>query len=260
MKNPRKYGYPPYKVALLHGGPGAPGEMAPVAKQLSKVCGVLEPFQTKATIEGQILELHTILKDNVGLPIILIGWSWGAWLGFIFAARYPAFVKKLILISSGPFEEKYAQKIMETRLQRHNFHEKKQVLSLKKKLEDKSVKNKNPLLKKFGKLIAKADTYNPIASYEKPIKCQYEIFQKVWQEASTLRKQGKLLDLTNKIKCPILAIHGDYDPHPAQGVKQPLGARLKNFKFILLEKCGHKPWVEKEAQKKFFQIIKQEIC
>jgi len=36
MENPRKYGNRPYEVALVHGGPGAAGEMAPVAKELSK--------------------------------------------------------------------------------------------------------------------------------------------------------------------------------------------------------------------------------
>ena len=25
-----------------------------------------------------------------------------------------------------------------------------------------------------------------------------------------------------KIKCPVVAIHGDYDPHLAEGVREPL--------------------------------------
>ena len=89
MKNLRKYGKAPFKVAVIHGGPGAPGEMAPVARELSLVSGVLEPLQTAATIEGQIGELKDILKKNGHLPVTLIGWSWGAWLSFIFAAQYP---------------------------------------------------------------------------------------------------------------------------------------------------------------------------
>ena len=40
-----------YKVALVHGGPGAPGSIAPVARELSKTCGVLEPLQTRASVE-----------------------------------------------------------------------------------------------------------------------------------------------------------------------------------------------------------------
>ncbi|MHA1167837.1 MAG: alpha/beta fold hydrolase, partial [Candidatus Hodarchaeales archaeon] len=35
MKLLRKHGKPPYSIAVIHGGPGAGGEMAPVAIELS---------------------------------------------------------------------------------------------------------------------------------------------------------------------------------------------------------------------------------
>jgi len=101
MNNLRTYGTTPYRAAVIHGGPGAPGEMAPVARELSSLCGILEPLQTKTTLQGQLEELHTIVTENGHLPIILIGYSWGAMLSYIFTARHPSFVKKLILISSG---------------------------------------------------------------------------------------------------------------------------------------------------------------
>lgn len=44
MNNLRKYGSEPFTVAVIHGGPGAAGEMAPVAKEISAYRGVLEPF------------------------------------------------------------------------------------------------------------------------------------------------------------------------------------------------------------------------
>ena len=44
-----------------------------------------------------------------------------------------------------------------------------------------------------------------------------------------------------------MAIHGDYDPHPASGVKEPLSRILRDFRFILLDHCGHTPWKEVEA-------------
>ena len=60
MKNLRKYGHSPYTVAVVHGGPGAPGEMAPVARELSSITGVLEPLQTKYSLEGQVQELREV--------------------------------------------------------------------------------------------------------------------------------------------------------------------------------------------------------
>ena len=104
MINLRKYGKPPYTVAVVHGGPGARGDVAPVARELSSHVGILEPLQTATTLEGQVSELHTVLQENSSPPVTLVGHSWGAWLSFIAAARHPASVKKLILVGSGPFE------------------------------------------------------------------------------------------------------------------------------------------------------------
>ena len=57
MKNLRKYGNAPFNVAVIHGGPGASGEMAPVARKLSSNWGVLEPLQTEASLDGQTVIL-----------------------------------------------------------------------------------------------------------------------------------------------------------------------------------------------------------
>jgi pimeloyl-ACP methyl ester carboxylesterase len=93
MKNLRIYGIPPFNLAVIHGGPGAQGEMAPVARELSFLGGVLEPLQTAGTLEGQVREMKCVLELNGTLPITLIGFSWGAMLSFIFTARYPQPVK-----------------------------------------------------------------------------------------------------------------------------------------------------------------------
>ena len=57
MDNLRMYGSKPYFVAVIHGGPGVPGEMAPVARELSLNTGILEPLQAAETVEGQVEEL-----------------------------------------------------------------------------------------------------------------------------------------------------------------------------------------------------------
>jgi pimeloyl-ACP methyl ester carboxylesterase len=81
----------------------------------------------------------------------------------------------------------------------------------------------------------------------------------VWKEAKELRYSGKLLELGKKIQCPVVAIHGDYDPHPIEGIKDPLTRVLKDFRFILLKNCGHLPWLEKKARDNFFDILLDEL-
>ncbi len=99
MKPVRRWGHGPYSVVIVHGGPGAPGEVAPVARELAAVKGVLEPFQTETTLDGQVQELRSVLVEQGNPPVTLVGFSWGALLSFILAARHPDLVKKLILAS-----------------------------------------------------------------------------------------------------------------------------------------------------------------
>ncbi|MGA9187011.1 MAG: hypothetical protein WB014_00230 [Methanosarcina sp.] len=51
MKSLRKYGNLPFTVAVIHGGPGAPGEMAPVARELASCRGVLDPSRLKQPLK-----------------------------------------------------------------------------------------------------------------------------------------------------------------------------------------------------------------
>lgn len=64
MDSIRRYGLPPYRVALVHGGPGAAGEMAPVARELGRVFSVLEPLQMAYTIDRQVEELRAIIEGE----------------------------------------------------------------------------------------------------------------------------------------------------------------------------------------------------
>jgi pimeloyl-ACP methyl ester carboxylesterase len=257
MNNFRIYGNPPFNIAVIHGGPGAPGEMAPVARELSLNMGVLEPLQTAVSIDGQLAELEKILEEHGNPPMILVGFSWGAWLSYIFAARYPLLVKKLILIGSGPFEEKYAVKIIATRLSHLNIDEKKEALSLLSTLNSGGMRDDS--FARFGALMDKADAYDPLPHESEVLPCSPDIYQQVWGEAGKLRSSGELLNMGEKVECPVVAIHGDYDPHPAAGVKEPLTRVIKDFRFILLEKCGHHPWLERQAKQQFYDVLKREI-
>jgi pimeloyl-ACP methyl ester carboxylesterase len=259
MENQRKYGIAPYKIAVIHGGPGAPGEMAPVARELESEWGILEPLQTADTLEGQVRELSEVLTACGDPPITLVGYSWGAWLSVIVTARHPSIMKKLILISSGPFEEKYAQGIMQTRLARLGDEAKKEVISLSRSFNNVDRGEMNKKMLRFGQLISKADAYDPVPHDDQVLETQFHIFQSVWKAAEELRSSGKLLHLAEQIQCPLTAIHGDYDPHPAEGVEKPLFNKLSSFRFILIRNCGHTPWIERQARAEFFRVLKEEL-
>ncbi|MCE1246775.1 MAG: alpha/beta hydrolase [Firmicutes bacterium] len=260
MKNCRFYGQAPYKTAVIHGGPGAPGEMAPVARELSQTTGVIEPLQTTYTLDEQVEELKSVIETHTQPPITLIGHSWGAMLVFITAAKYPHLAEKLILIGSGPLEAKYAQEIMPARMSRLSKQEQEEVENIFLKINDPANNNNTNLMSRLGELASKADSYSPLPHDSEVIECNAGQFASVWIQAEQLRSSGGLVSLASGITCPVTAIHGDHDPHPADGVKIPLSKRIGSFNFILLEKCGHKPWIEEFASEKFYEILKRECC
>ena len=117
----------------------------------------------------------------------------------------------------------------------------------------------NALLARLGRLVARADTFDPIHPDDEGFHCQYDIFRMVWDEASELRRTKILTQMAKTITCPVVAIHGDWDPHPAEGVNEPLARDLKNFRFVLLKKCGHRPWIERNASEEFYRVLIGEI-
>jgi pimeloyl-ACP methyl ester carboxylesterase len=174
-------------------------------------------------------------------------------LGWILAAQHPDLVRKLVLVSSGPFQDQYASQVQENRMKRLSREEQAEVKTLSQRMEDPSS------FARFGEIMASTDFYDPIPVSPEGIQLRPDIYQGVWPEAKQLRKSGELLELGRKLKCQVVAVHGDHDPHPAEGVRGPLAKVLQEFRFVLLDKCGHTPWMEKYARDRFFQVLGQEI-
>ncbi len=261
MDNLRKCGTAPYRVALIHGGPGAPGSMAGLARLLSGDYGVLEPLQTADSVEGQIAELRELLSQYGHVPVALIGHSWGAWLSYFVAARHPELVSKLILVGSGPFTQEYVAQVGATRMSRMDGGERTQFDQLIKAMGSSDQAEKNAALASLGKLMGKLDSFAPLpeCANVEPVRVDSDLYNSVWPQAASLRKSGELLACASQLQCPVVAIHGDYDPHPAQGVMEPLSRSVKDFRFYLLEKCGHTPWEERHARDRFLELLHAEL-
>jgi pimeloyl-ACP methyl ester carboxylesterase len=260
----RKHGTEPFGVVVVHGGPGAAGDMGPVAQRLAEPRGILEPMQTASTVDGQVEELRTALESLAVPPVVLIGHSWGAWLSCIVAATYPQLVRKLILIGTPPFEQKYVHLIRENRMKGLTHDEQQQFAYLADMLNSAEPGEAKVYLDRLGELVADADTYDPIAIDSLlPIpsisKTAGEIYAGVWPEAARMRQTGELLQLMARIECPVVAIHGEQDPHPAEGMGAPLSGTLRDFQIVILEKCGHAPWRERQAVDKFYEVLERHV-
>ena len=110
----------------------------------------------------------------------------------------------------------------------------------------------------FG-LFTKAESYDLLPCEDEVIKYQLDINISVGLDARRLLASGKLPEIMRGIGCPVTAIHGDFDLRPAESIRESLSHILNDFKFILLEKCGHYPWYERYARETFYAILKEEI-
>ncbi len=262
----RLHGKPPYTVAAIHGGPGAPGSAYLLAHGLSTTYGVAEPMQSKPELfgpDGQVEELRVILEQHAVQPAILVGHSWGSMLAWCMAALHPAQVKKLILVASGLFDDSLASTIMETRMQRLNPKQRAELDTVFRAIDTaQSSTERDDLLAKAAPYFFETDTFesNILDSQnEGTLSCQHDLHTAVWAEMRELRHSGRLLDMGRTIRCPVAAIHGEYDPHPVAGIEEPLAGILSNFRFHLLLRCGHYPWLETHARDDFFRLLRSEI-
>lgn len=263
MERLRTYGRAPFEIVVVHGGPGAAGEMAPVARVIADCRGVLEPMQTGASIGAQVEALRRDVEREGDPPVALVGFSWGAWLSMIVAARYPALVSTLVLVGSGPLEQSYASKVQQTRMRRLTSRERLALEEHAAGLVDPDETNRRDHLAQLGALARKTDTYDPIPDATDggaSVALSPEIYRSIWPEAARLRQEGELVRIAANLRCPVVAIHGDYDPHPAEGVREPLTRAVKDLTWVLLEKCGHRPWAERQARDKFFRVLRDALC
>jgi pimeloyl-ACP methyl ester carboxylesterase len=110
MLHIREYGHSGPRMIVLHGGPGAAGHMAPVARGLASSYRVVEPFQRgsgreRLTVARHVADLHEVINFYAGrCHPALLGASWGAMLALAYAATHPGLTGPLILVGCGTFD------------------------------------------------------------------------------------------------------------------------------------------------------------
>ena len=246
------HGKAPYKIVLIHGGPGAIGSLKNCSDELSRLTerGVVEALQSQYSISELIEELYLQIIEYCQEKPTLIGHSWGAWLAVLFAEKYPKLCKNIILVGCPPLEDKYVKEISLRRLRNLSGEDSK----VFQRIIDNVAADED--IKKIPSILEKSDNYN-LESNEKLIadKADNEMYNRIWNEAAKLRTNGALLTAFKNIQSKLFLIQGVCDPHPIEGVMKPLEENGIPCKTYILEKCGHNPFMEKYAKEKFYDIL-----
>lgn len=228
MDTVRTYGSAPYRALVLHGGPGAPGCAAGLCRGLHEQgISVLEHLQKGKTAAALMAEMLDILDAHGVEKITVVGHSYGAWLALLFAAKHPHRVEKTVIVGCGPLEETYLPQLIKTRAQR-----------------------KAQGLSDTDNFCALPGSSGDMLYFDK------EQHISLMEEMTALRKSGELLKTALSVPGKITAIHGAYDPHPAQALRV-LANDAPEFEMHVLERCGHDPWKERYAREAFFRLLVQ---
>ncbi|MGP8158267.1 MAG: alpha/beta fold hydrolase [Thermoplasmata archaeon] len=257
---PRHYGTPPFRTLVVHGGPGAPGTMAPVARELASTVGVLEPWQTARTVAGQVRELAAQIDQWASPPVTLVGHSWGAWLVLLVAGEHPEKVRRVVLVGSGPFQARYAAETRRHRRERLTRSQWREFEEIQQRLADPLSRATPSVLRRLGELSEVADSYELVPHPPADAETDPSAFRAVWAEADAMRQSGALVRALRRVQAPVVVLHGTADPHPLQGVVEPLRRAGVDPRVVVLERCGHEPWWERYARVPFFLELRKELA
>jgi pimeloyl-ACP methyl ester carboxylesterase len=234
--------------------------MAPVARELAKTRGVLEPLQSANSFTGQIEELRTQLTNHGNPPMTVIGSSWGAILALFLAARYPELVRKAVLIGSAVFDAENSARVKTQRLERLTQEKLARHDVILRELTRSIGAEREKLFAEWADIFFEADVYDPLTRDLEVLETQPDVNDKVWSDFKMLwDSPNYLVAEFSKINIPIIVIHGEYDPHPIEGIRPLLESCLQNVRFELLPLCGHYPWIERHARERFFEILMREV-
>ena len=247
------HGSPPYRIAVVHGGPGACGSLARMAEELSRRMnrGVLEPIQAAGTLEELTDELYGQLQTfSPAEQVSLVGHSWGGWLSVLCAAKYPRKVASLVLVGCAPFEDRYVPKILENRLGKLPLGERSCFTRLLEKLSGGASEEE---IRQVEAFVERTDNICLLPSERDSSGIfRGDVYASIWEQAADWRTQGLLVGKLEEIVCPEYVIHGQDDPHPLEGVVEPLSRRGVRYQVQVLKNCGHSPFREKDAHADFF--------
>jgi pimeloyl-ACP methyl ester carboxylesterase len=254
----RAYGKSGPLVVVLHGGPGAPGYMAPVARELADSFRVLEPFQRgsggeRLTVACHVADVHELVESRCGgarPPIV--GHSWGAMLALAYAAAHPGRVGSLVLVGCGTFDPAAREReraILEERTDE----------AMRDRMERLSQEFPDPdeRLRAMGKLTLPLYSHELVASDLELEACDARAHSETWEDAVKLQEEGVHPADFARIRAPVIMMHGAVDPHPGQMIRGSLAPHIPQLEYVEWERCGHYPWLEEAVREEFYRTLRE---
>lgn len=259
------YGTRGERLLVLHGGPGAHHDyLLPQMLALADLDGGHELLfydqrgggrskpgtdsRDTITWKTQVRDLDAVLREFDLAEPTVVGYSWGALLAMLHAseaARGGASVRprRLVLIDPAPISRAYRERFEQDFGRRQSSPA---LTQLREELGASGLRERDPEAYRQRNFELSVAGYfaDPASAHDlTPFRVSARVQQSVWESLGSfdLAADGRLA----AIRTPSLIVHGRQDPIPlasSEAAAKQMGAQL-----VVLENCGHVPYVEQPA-------------
>jgi pimeloyl-ACP methyl ester carboxylesterase len=80
-------------------------------------------------------------------------------------------------------------------------------------------------------------------------------YEQTWADMMRLQRDGTYPAAFAAIGAQVVMLHGDADPHPGRLIAEDLRRYIPHLEYRELSKCGHSPWLERQAKRAFFEML-----
>jgi proline iminopeptidase len=256
----RWIGYAGPVIPVLHGGPGASHDyLRPQFDLLAKGRTILfydqrgagqSPAERETPLDWQahVADLEVVVREQVGGPATLTGFSWGGLLALLFALEHPGLVDRLALVAPAPSWPEARQAYNDEFARRQAAPA---VAEARTALSASGLREKNPdaFWKKAFELSVAGYFKEPSrASLLTPFRVSARGQQAVWQSLKGMDLRARL----GEIEAETLILHGRHDPVPI-AASEELVSRMPNARLAVFEDSGHALYAEETGR--FVQVM-----
>lgn len=248
------------RLLVVHGGPGAHHDyLLPQMLHLAKRYNVIfydqrgggkskSDEREHITWKTHVMDLHAIVREFGITSPSIVAYSFGGMLALLYSieARKHGSMQspsRLALIDTAPLRMEYRRQFEEEFLRRQNSME---VRRLREELAASGLRDSDPSeyrQRTFELAVAPYFADPAKARNLTPFRVTGRVQKSVWDSL------GPDYDLLRDLKpmgFPAMFIHGRDDPIPTASSAE--GARAMDAELVLLDECGHVPYVEQPSQ------------
>ena len=254
-------------VLVLHGGPGMNHTyFLPHMEILARTCTLIFYDQRgcgkSSAVTNSQLTLRNYIEDIEGIrkafnleKLNILGHSWGGLLAMYYSSEYYENVNSLILVDPAPASSDLFAEYHEIKLTRIREEDRK---ALEEIVYSEGFWNGNPrVIENFFIVSERVNFYNRTLSSKFSITFDEKEAKHVFTVNRLMGRYFTNYDIheaLSQIQCPTLVIYGDYDCEPVEA-GQKICEHIEGSQLVILEKCGHYPFIE--SPEEFSRIVKE---